>query len=57
MDPNDGLRAVNAGTYDHDAADNLTRLASGATLSYDSANQLTTLSDANRSAGAIRFGR
>lgn len=42
--PLDQLAAVNAGTYDYDTADNLTKLVSGATLAHDAANQITSLS-------------
>lgn len=47
------LSTVNAGTYSYDAADNLTRLASGATQAYDLANQLTSVTAAT---GTTAFG-
>ena len=39
------LGSVNSGTYSYSAADNLTKLTSGATLGYDAANETTSLSN------------
>jgi len=40
--PLNQLRTVNTASYGYNAADNITQLTSGATLSYDNANELTT---------------
>jgi YD repeat-containing protein len=41
-DPVDRVTSVNKKSYGYDAADEVTRLTSGATLTYDTANELTT---------------
>ena len=41
--PLNQLKNLDATTYAYDAADNLTQLASGATLTYDAANQATSI--------------
>lgn len=43
------LQSVNSASYGYDAADNLMHLASGATLSYDNANQLNALTQGTSS--------
>jgi RHS repeat-associated protein len=55
------LTGVDATTYGYDAADNLTRLTSGATQTFDAANQLTNPgytfdSRGNRTAGSLPIG-
>lgn len=47
--PLNQLRTINTASYGYDAADNITQLTSGATLSYDNGNELTKLTQGTSS--------
>ncbi len=51
------LTAVNSSTYNYNPADNITRLANGATLGYDVANEATSFTPANGTATTLNFSQ
>ena len=47
------LATLNASSYTNDASDNLTKLASGATLTYDAANELTSMTSGGQTVAFV----